>query len=393
MRKPVVLTFVSCYLPGYKFGGPLRTIANMVEHLGDEFDFKIVTRDRDLGDKKPYDNVLINQWQQVGKAQVFYCSSRGFSFTALRRLINNTAFDVLYLNSFFDVKCTLKPLLLVRMRAKNSSTPIILAPRGEFSQGALQLKSIKKRLYIAATGLLKLYENVIWHASTDMERRDIEYQHVLMPRLIHVATICVAKDLSFVNINSGLENHSNISGVLRVLFLSRISPMKNLDYALSVLKKVKVNVRFDIYGPQEDLNYWKTCQSLIQSMPDHVKVNYCGSVHHADVFSIFSQYDLFFLPTRGENYGHVIAESLMAGTPVLISDKTPWQQLANEQLGWEFPLDDDSAFVHCIEKFAAISSREKYDNKMHIRNTIRDKLIESDVFEANRQLFLSCVSG
>lgn len=72
ISKPKILTFVSYYLPGYKAGGPLRTIANMVEHLGNDFEFWIVTRDRDLGDTVPYADVIINEWNDVHGAKVFY---------------------------------------------------------------------------------------------------------------------------------------------------------------------------------------------------------------------------------------------------------------------------------------------------------------------------------
>jgi len=67
--KPVILTFVGCYLPGYRGGGPIRTIANMVDRLGDEFEFRIITMDRDLGDVKPYENVKVDSWNAVGKEQ------------------------------------------------------------------------------------------------------------------------------------------------------------------------------------------------------------------------------------------------------------------------------------------------------------------------------------
>ena len=38
----------------------------------------------------------------------------------------------------------------------------------------------------------------------------------------------------------------------------------------------------------------------------------------------FSEYDAFVFPTRGENFGHVIAESLSASCPVVCTDQTPW---------------------------------------------------------------------
>lgn len=42
--RPVILCFVKYYLPGYRSGGPLRTIVNFIEHFGDEFDIRIVMK-------------------------------------------------------------------------------------------------------------------------------------------------------------------------------------------------------------------------------------------------------------------------------------------------------------------------------------------------------------
>ena len=62
------------YLPGYQAGGPIRTIANLADHLGDEFDIRIVTRDRDILGTHPYPGVNVDSWNKVGKAQVMYAS-------------------------------------------------------------------------------------------------------------------------------------------------------------------------------------------------------------------------------------------------------------------------------------------------------------------------------
>ena len=74
LNKPKILILVGYYLPGYKAGGPLRTISNIVDDLGGDFEFWIVTRDRDLGDDVPYTCVSVNKWLAVGKARVFYAS-------------------------------------------------------------------------------------------------------------------------------------------------------------------------------------------------------------------------------------------------------------------------------------------------------------------------------
>ena len=381
--RPIILTFVSYYLPGYKSGGPLRTIVNMVQYLGDEFDYWIVTRDRDVLDTKPYDNVLVNQWQKVGKAQVYYCSPENATIRNLKKLMNDTPHDAIYLNSFFDFTLTCKPLLACFFEKKLPKS-IILAPRGEFSQGALHLKKFKKIIYIYVTRLLGLYNHLIWQASSEREADNIKQQSFIDTK-IHVAL-----DLPSPVYDIGKHIDSNLnmrSSELRILFLSRITPMKNLSYALTVISKIRVNIIFDIYGPLEDLTYWKKCQIEMNLLPDNVKIKYCGSVAHDKVTSVFSRYDLFFLPTCGENYGHVIAESLSAGTPVLISDQTPWQELKKEGLGWEFPLENEEQFVQCIEQYAVSTISERQAWRIQIQNKMLDKLYSSEIFEANRQLF------
>ena len=46
-RRPTVLIFADHYLPGFKAGGPIRTINNLIEALGDTFRLLVFTRDRD----------------------------------------------------------------------------------------------------------------------------------------------------------------------------------------------------------------------------------------------------------------------------------------------------------------------------------------------------------
>ncbi|MBI9061941.1 MAG: hypothetical protein JEZ14_08115 [Marinilabiliaceae bacterium] len=47
MPKKKILIFIDWFLPGYKAGGPVRSMANMVEYLMEEYDFFIVTRNTD----------------------------------------------------------------------------------------------------------------------------------------------------------------------------------------------------------------------------------------------------------------------------------------------------------------------------------------------------------
>ncbi|RYE99486.1 MAG: hypothetical protein EOO77_35465, partial [Oxalobacteraceae bacterium] len=101
-NRPTVLTFVGHYLPGYKAGGPIRSIANMVERMGDEFEFRVVTADRDMGDAAPFPDVVVDAWNPCGKASVFYRSPGLAGWRTLLTNLRTENYDLIYLNSMFS---------------------------------------------------------------------------------------------------------------------------------------------------------------------------------------------------------------------------------------------------------------------------------------------------
>ena len=56
---PRILVLIEYYLPGHKSGGPVRTVANMVDQLSDHSSFWIVTRDHDFLDQAPYPGIEV----------------------------------------------------------------------------------------------------------------------------------------------------------------------------------------------------------------------------------------------------------------------------------------------------------------------------------------------
>jgi glycosyltransferase involved in cell wall biosynthesis len=265
--------------------------------------------------------------------------------------------------------------------------PVVVAPRGEFSTGALGLKRWKKKPFLAVANIAGLYRNVLWHASTEDEAQLIRRQFGGAARIV------TARNLPPM---SGQQRTSSEAidapGLLRIVFLSRISRMKNLDYALRVLAKTRVRIQFDIWGTLEDPAYWNKCQDQIRSLPENVVARYRGVADHSEVNQILAGYDLFFLPTRGENYGHVIAEAVSAGTPVLLSDQTPWRNLHNEGVGWDLPLENgEAAFLEAIEEALHKVVLERVAWRQWVLDFATDRLNDPSLLEANRALFLQAV--
>lgn len=343
--KPRVMVFSRGYLPGFRGGGPVRSLVNLVQALGAEMDFRIITRDRDEGAGQPYSSVVPGTWQDVGHARVLYLPPSAISTRRLAREVVAVSPQVIYLNSFFDSIFTLK-VLLARRAGLFPRVPMLLAPQGELSPGALGIKPLKKAAYIRLARVCRLYRGLTWQASNEAERADI----LRVMKDVAQEHVRVAADLTEEpDVAPVVRAPRLASGVLRLCFLSRISPKKNLDFALRVLADVKAPVEFMIYGPIEDGAFWATCRQLMARLPSHVRVQYGGELFPQQVRQTLSEYDLFFFPTRGENFGHVIFEALMAGVPVLTSDQTPWADLEAQGAGWSFPLHATGAFVAAID--------------------------------------------
>ena len=372
------------YLPGFKGGGPIRTIANMVDQLGNEFNFALYTADRDLGDAAPYASIQRNAWQSVGKAEVFYASPEPGWISRLWKNIASFEGNTIHLNSFFAFRFGILPLIFWRILKPGAA--IILGPRGEFSEGALNLKKRKKKFFISVAKTLGLYKNILWHASSDFEAADI--RRVMGSNVkIHVA-IDIASPKAEMTLKERWPG-----APLRIVFVSRISPKKNLLGAIDALKKIKSQVVFDIYGPAEDQNYWAQCQESAKLLPQNIRFQYCGALQPMQVPDKLAEYDLFFLPTLGENFGHVIAEALSSGLPVLISDTTPWRDLAEKSLGWDIPLNEVDRFAECIEACAAKSPEEYIQWRQSIRAWALKNIGNQDAIEQNRRLFLNLDSS
>jgi glycosyltransferase involved in cell wall biosynthesis len=371
------------YLPGYRGGGSVRSLANLVAALGDEYAFHIVAYDRDLGAKEPYSSVTPGRWVAQGKARVWYVRAGGGWAVSLWRLLRCTPYDVLYLNSFFDPLTALLPVLL-RAAHAIPRRPVIVAARGQVSSGALGLKRERKAAYLALTHALGLWRDAWLHATSTEEMDDLRRTFGMAA----VDRVLLAPNLG-PPIPPAVERPPKIGGQLRLVFLSRISPKKNLLYAIERLSGLGGAVTLDIYGPLEDTAYWRECQATAARHwhSGHLTMHYAGGVPNERVMEVLSGYDLLILPTLGENYGHAVAEALAAGCPVLVSDRTPWRGLAEARAGWDLPLEDLASFRAVLECCVAMGEEEHRRLREGARNLAAVRLEDRAAREAHRRMF------
>ncbi len=340
-----ILIIMSGFFPGKKYGGPPVSIDNFCSLMSNH-ECYIVTHDHDLFEKERYVNIH-DGWNDRGNCKVLYLNDEEYGKAKFERIIQEIHPDIIYLQGLFQ-SCILPCLQL----AKKHHIKVLLAPRGELCSGALNIKKWKKIPYIYGVRILGLVKGIHFQSTSDEETEAIAKWLKAPDSFIH----------RLDNIPS-IPSHEyprreKTPGEGRFIFLSRIHPKKNLLSAIKYFHNVDGKVVFDIYGSIEDESYWRQCQDEIKELPSNVNVTYKGLVGHDQVHSVFSQYDAFLFPTLSENYGHVIAESLLVGTPVIISDQTPWTDVSENKVGFAYPLDETASFVDSLKIICSENEEE-----------------------------------
>lgn len=349
-----VLVFCEYYLPGFKAGGALRTIANMVDHIGEYCGFDIYCRDRDLGDSRPFNGIINNVWNSESNSRVKYWSGSFQYYISTLFSIKKYDYDYVYVNSLFSIYFSILPVLFYTIfyRLIYSNFNVIIAPRGELSYDALNIKPSRKKNYIYLLKLLRVDRRVVFQASSSVEYADIIKSFPL-------AKVIIAPDLP--KLLSKKPRVERSSTIFKVVFLARITPIKNLELAVRILKLLSDRIGpidFDVYGPVENKIYWDKCCGLLAENSKNINFTYKGCANPENVEFILSSYDMLALPSKSENYGHVIIESLSVGTPVLIGSNTPWSMVEELSMGWIW-REDESAILNSIIEYAQISCVER----------------------------------
>lgn len=349
MNKPKIAVLIDWYLPGTKAGGPVRSVYSLISVLKSDFDFYLITGNRDLGCADAYKEIVPNQLFEKQGVHYYFFSQDQLNKENMQKLLSQINPSLIYLNSFWSVNFSIN---IVRLKNKGLlQAPLLLAPRGMLGKGALGIKSFKKRLFLGLAKLTKFYRSVTFHATQKQEQQDIQAE---FPK---------AQILTAPNINSSpvLENTTAKSPkYLKLFFLSRISEVKNLHFALELLSEIpkEYHIDYDIFGNLESSEYWDICMKLIERLPENINVQYKKEIQFNEVQNVISHYHFLLMPTLNENFGHSIVESLLSGCPVIISDQTPWNDLEENNAGYAISLSNRKRFAEAIIEAANLNQND-----------------------------------
>ncbi|MDN3655853.1 glycosyltransferase [Ferruginibacter paludis] len=342
--KTIFIT-IDWFLPAYKAGGPVQSIANLVEQYQQpETRFRILCGNTDL-DGSELAGVAFDCWTSYNDCtQVWYASKKSTNVKTIRREIKDSGATVLFIIGIYSWYFNIVPLLFGDTKMK------ILSARGMLHPGALSQKGFKKRIYLALLKLSGVQQRCTFHATDDTEAGFIQ------AAFGNQTNVLIAGN--YPRIFSWQQASEKKAGVLKMVSIALISPMKNILLVLQALQHCRLQVDYDIYGPVKDQAYWQQCVALIRNMPDNIRVQFKGAIEPAQTAATLGLYEVVVLPSKSENFGHALFEALSAGKPVITSHFTPFNELQLNKAGKNVSIENALEITAAVDTFAAMSATE-----------------------------------
>ena len=163
----IVFITIPWFLPAYRAGGPIQSIAHLVTNFKEDIEYRIFCRDTDLNGE-PLPGIVKNEWTSFNAyTKVWYAEKEDLSDVICKQ-IEQLQPDTLYIIGLFSWHFNIVPMLFCKATRK------IVSVRGMLHPGALSQKKIKKRLFLTGLKLFGLQRKAIFHSSDLAEEQFIK---------------------------------------------------------------------------------------------------------------------------------------------------------------------------------------------------------------------------
>ncbi len=333
----MIFIITEYFYPFSDAGGPIRSIEQILGVLGQKSSIKLITSaNNHQGNKLPI-NTKVNRFvnETITETPIFYSSNSIIGILKLLQVYIKNRQYTFYINGMFIPRLSLLPALICRN--------VIISPRGMLINETLGSMYVFKKIYLLIYKLV-VSKNTIWHATDVAEVLDIKRFFGESADVRSITNIPV-KPLAILPIRKKKVES------LKLVYFGLIVQKKGLLSLIQTLKSLSLPISLDIYGSIKDRSYWEACLQEINFNNSQATFSYLGHANPSDSQSILAKYDAFVLLTKGENFGHSIYEALSVGTPVIITDKTPWKfsESANHP-GWIINNDNQGIDTDALKQ-------------------------------------------
>ncbi len=288
-------------------------------------------------------------------------------------------FDLVHVHGLFSQPCNLACRI-----AYSQNVPYIVRTAGSLDPTSMKYNYWKKLpyYYLMENKYLMLAASI--HATSRAEARALRdwglKNITIIPHGIRSTFVAPKKK----------ESHD----VLKLLYLSRLDPIKGLEitlHSLAILLKNNINVELWIAGSGHD-NYLGKLKQLVDSLQLSAHVRWFGWANQALKFKLFRDADIFVLASYHENFGVAVVEAMEAGLPVVISDQVALaEEIQQADAGRIVPAGDASALAGAIETLLPVSARRQCGENAGA--LVRQRFTLDACGQAHLRLYERLVSG
>lgn len=214
-----------------------------------------------------------------------------------------------------------------RRECRRAQIPFVVSPHGMLEPWAFRHRGWKKRIYFHLVERRSLAGSRRLHATSTMEALSLR----ALLRQIPISTVPLGVVTPALPSREASRASLGLDADERcLLFLSRCHPKKGLHDLVAALPRIaggsKEKIRLLVIGDGEP-GYTTPLTAATGRWRTPLRAEWCGAVWGDAKWRYLIAADLFCLPTYSENFGLAILEALIAGTPVLTTDATPWSEL------------------------------------------------------------------
>ena len=261
----------------------------------------------------------------------------------LRRALAESNYDLYHTNGLWmDVNHA------TCAHARKVGRPYIISPHGMLYPQALAISSWKKKFMLNLGQRKDLKQATCIHVTCKQEMEHCRDFGLKQPIAVIPNPVQIP---SYLN-----ELSKSKDGIFRVGFLGRFHSIKNIESIIRAWAELQMSdSELLLYG-DGDPEYVESLKALVCSTKaPHVR--FMGFVNGREKYEALARLDLLCAPSYQENFGMSIAEALLAGTPVIASTGTPWEELNSHNCGW---WGDNSveSISKCIKMAHAMSIDE-----------------------------------